>query len=57
MPWITVPELNGKVYVPEKSLGNLTKHYCRDCYSCQHCSDDRCNTCRSGCKDEKGTDN
>jgi hypothetical protein len=57
MPWITVPKLNGKVYVPEKSLDDLTKHYCPDCFNCQHCSDDRCNACRLGCKVEKGTDN
>ena len=46
MPFVTVPGLNGKVYVPEKQHESLKKHACKDCYYCQLCSDDRCRVCR-----------
>jgi len=46
MPFVTVPGLKGKVYVPEQQSTALKKHRCKDCYSCQMCSDDRCNVCR-----------
>jgi hypothetical protein len=45
MPFVIVPGLKGKVYVPEKLRENLKKHPCKECYSCQHCSDDRCRVC------------
>lgn len=53
MPWITVSHLNGKVYIPEKSRSNQAKHCCPDCFTCQQCSDERCNACRF----EKKADN
>ena len=46
MPFVTIPGLKGKVYVPE-SDNTGKKHPCRDCFSCQHCSDDRCAVCRT----------
>jgi hypothetical protein len=46
MPFVTVPGLKGKVYVPEKQARSPKKHACRDCYCCQMCSDDRCASCR-----------
>ncbi|MFC1799133.1 hypothetical protein ACFLZL_04945 [Thermodesulfobacteriota bacterium] len=45
MPFTTVPGLPGKVYVPEMESGTERKHHCKDCFSCQVCSDDRCNLC------------
>jgi len=44
MPFISRPGLNGKIYVPEQLAGKK-KHNCNACFSCQVCSDDRCNLC------------
>ena len=46
MPFVKVPGLPGKVYVPEKKRNCPKKHPCRDCFSCDVCSDDRCRVCR-----------
>jgi len=46
MPFETVPGLRGKVYMPEPQTASPKKYACRDCYSCQMCSDDRCSLCR-----------
>jgi len=45
MPFVSVPGLKGKVYVPDKQQENTKKHPCRDCYFCQACGDDRCRVC------------
>ena len=45
MAFINVPGLKGKIYVPEETPGREKKHDCRDCYSCQMCSDVRCEIC------------
>lgn len=45
MPFVDLPDGTGKVYVPEKKQGCPQKHPCRDCFSCQMCSDDRCDRC------------
>lgn len=45
MPFVDLPEGTGKVYVPEKKRGGEQKHPCPDCFSCQMCSDDRCQRC------------
>jgi hypothetical protein len=45
MPFVTIPGLKGKVYVPQQAEGSVKKNPCKDCYSCQHCSDDRCGVC------------
>jgi hypothetical protein len=47
MPFVRVPGLSGKVYVPESCPAESKKHPCRDCFDCQRCSDDRCRLCRS----------
>lgn len=47
MPFTTVRGLKGKVYVPELPEEGARKHFCKDCYSCQLCSDDRCSVCLS----------
>jgi hypothetical protein len=46
MPFVKMPGVTGKVYVPEKPPEKMKKHECRDCFSCQMCSDDRCTLCR-----------
>jgi len=45
MAFVEIPGFKGKVYVPEETAGSPKKHLCKDCYSCQMCSDDRCNLC------------
>jgi hypothetical protein len=47
MPFVRMPGVTGKVYVPELLPGQPQKHPCPDCFACQHCSDDRCAVCRS----------
>jgi hypothetical protein len=46
MPFINVPGLTGKLYVPEQIAGLKKKHNCPDCFACQQCGDDRCQVCR-----------
>ncbi len=46
MPFVRIPGVLGKIYVPEEQPGHEKKHNCKDCFSCQHCSDDRCSLCR-----------
>jgi len=44
MSFRKLPDNRGLIYVPE--CGNCKKkHPCKDCFSCQWCSDDRCNRC------------
>jgi hypothetical protein len=45
MPFVEMPGLKGKVYVPARQEESCRKHPCRDCYFCQMCSDDRCKLC------------
>lgn len=45
MPFIILPNNEGKLYVPEQDSASLRKHYCKHCFSCQVCSDDRCRLC------------
>mgnify|MGYP001820977862 CR=1 len=47
MPFITLPDINGKIYVPEQDVLSFKKHSCGSCFSCQMCSDDRCGICLS----------
>lgn len=47
MAFTTVRGLKGKVYVPDPPKEATRKHSCKDCYSCQLCSDDRCSVCLS----------
>lgn len=47
MPFIDLPDGQGKMFVPEKKKGAKEKHPCPDCFSCQMCSDDRCLQCRA----------
>jgi hypothetical protein len=45
MPFITLPEFEGKFYVPENDPACIKKNTCPDCFACQMCSDDRCAVC------------
>jgi len=53
MPFITLPDINGKIYVPEQDALSIKKHSCGSCFSCQVCSDDRCGLCLSKGAGEK----
>ena len=53
MPFIRLPGIKGKVYVPEIDASQPRKHNCSDCFSCQMCGDDRCSIClkqKSACR-------
>jgi hypothetical protein len=45
MAFESVSGLKGKVYVPEERPGRVKKYNCKDCYSCQICSELRCKKC------------
>ena len=45
MPFVRVPGLPGKVFVPEECSRGEKKHDCKDCYQCQWCNDDKCRAC------------
>ena len=53
MAFVRVPGLKGKVYVPEESGRSPKKKPCKDCFSCQQCSDDRCRVCRCDAHSQK----
>jgi hypothetical protein len=44
MPYIKIPGFKGKLYIPEENKCRK-KHDCKDCYSCQMCSDSKCSLC------------
>ena len=48
MPWIRMPGLPGKVYVPEDDGHAPKKHPCKTCHACQWCDENRCRVCRGG---------
>lgn len=45
MAWVSVPGLNGKIFLPDSDNREKKKHPCKGCFSCQMCSDDRCHAC------------
>jgi hypothetical protein len=47
LTFINIPGVKGKVFKPEERLDLPKKHPCKNCYSCQLCSDDRCTLCRT----------
>ncbi|MBI5207400.1 MAG: hypothetical protein HY934_06365 [Candidatus Firestonebacteria bacterium] len=52
MAYKKVRGIEALIYVPEQNEENK-KHNCKDCFSCQWCSDTRCELClkeRSKCK-------
>jgi hypothetical protein len=46
MPFVSIPGMPGRLYVPEERAECLKKFPCGDCFSCEHCADDRCRVCR-----------
>ncbi len=46
MPFVRIPGLEGKVFVPETEPVSRKKHPCKDCHFCQMCTDDRCALCK-----------
>jgi len=46
MPWMRMPGLAGKVYVPEDDGQAPKKHPCPTCHACQWCDETRCRVCR-----------
>ncbi len=46
MQFVSIPGMPGRLYVPEERAACLKKFLCKDCFSCEHCSDDRCRVCR-----------
>ena len=45
MAFITLPSFKGKLYMPAHDPAHPRKHACENCFSCQMCSDDRCELC------------
>jgi hypothetical protein len=52
MPFVSIPGMPGRLYVPEERAEYLKKFPGKDCFSCEFCSDDRCRVCRR-CRGEK----
>lgn len=46
MGFIRMPGVPGQIYVPDEEGKGLKKFPCPDCFSCQWCSDNRCDLCR-----------
>jgi hypothetical protein len=59
MAFITIPNIKGKIYIPETKPQTLKKQKCHDCFSCQICSESRCQVCMSeeSCKNKKPSEN
>ena len=55
MPFIESKGIPGLIYVPDEMKGK--KHNCKDCFSCQMCSDARCDLClkKNSCKSKKNS--
>jgi hypothetical protein len=53
MPFIELDSIPGLIWIPEEIKNK--KHNCKDCFSCQMCSNERCDLClkKSQCKNEK----
>jgi predicted sulfurtransferase len=47
MAFVRLPNVKGKVFVPDAVIETQKKHACRDCYSCQMCSESKCHLCQS----------
>ena len=44
MPFVRAKNIEGLIWQPEET-GCAKKHNCKDCFSCQWCSDERCSLC------------
>lgn len=45
MPYIRLPGVTGKIYVPESDPHAKKKHPCDDCFECGWCNDSKCEVC------------
>lgn len=45
MAYVRLKGCEMQVYVPDGQAASEKKHNCRDCFSCQWCSDERCRAC------------
>lgn len=48
MAFVRIPNIEGRVFVPDPVTASQKKHKCRDCFACQLCGDSRCRLCLSG---------
>ena len=53
MPYKNISGFKGKLYIPEEG-NNHKKHDCKDCFSCQMCSDRKCELCLNKKKLDSG---
>ncbi len=51
MAFVKIEGVEGKIYDPRSDLKGHKKHPCKDCFSCQMCTDDRCELCRKDGKE------
>jgi hypothetical protein len=47
MPFIKIPNMSGKFFVPLQIPETVKKKRCHDCFSCQMCSETRCKLCKT----------
>ena len=47
MAFVKIKGFKGMMYIPEESE-SPKKHPCADCFSCNFCSDERCDLCLKG---------
>jgi hypothetical protein len=45
MKFERISGFEGKIFIPEDDSKCKKKHSCKDCMSCQFCSDTRCELC------------
>ncbi len=45
MPFITIEGIKGKIYIPDAENPRSRKHFCKDCFYCQLCNDEKCSLC------------
>ena len=58
MPFIVIPGIKGKLYIPEEAPESMRKHACHDCAVCTLCNDEKCAMCRDQrCCEENYTAN
>ncbi len=49
MKFERISGFEGKIFIPEELKNCKKKYPCKDCMSCQFCSDERCDLCLKGC--------
>ncbi len=49
MAFERIDGFKGKLFIPDVQKNSEKKHPCKDCFSCQHCEDERCELCLKKC--------